>query len=152
MSVKLVCTNYDEENMQNTVVEATDNATGEPVSAKVWLEKSKNRYHIVLGQNSANRKFIAWNEFANNQDENGEYTVEDKLTGPRTIGTSQPDKKLIPYMTDEDKAEYDAIIERAIANKASQKKQPISEAEKLEAQIAKLQAKLAVLNTTEDVE
>lgn len=151
MSVKLTCTSFDEENMLNTVVEAVDNATNEPVSAKIWFEKSKNKYHIVLGANSANRKYIAWNEFANNQDENGEYTVEDKIGGPRVIGTSQPDKKLVPFMTEEDRAEYNAIIERAIANKASQKKQPLSEAEKLEAQIAKLQAKLAGL-TSEDAE
>jgi hypothetical protein len=132
--------------MNNTVVEAIDNATNEPVAAKIWFEKSKNKYHIVLGPNSSNRKYVAWNEFANNQDENGEYLVEDKIGGPRTLGTSQPDKKLIPFMTEEDKALYDEIIERAIANKASQKKQPLSEAEKLEKQIAKLQARLAGLN------
>jgi len=146
MSVKISCVEFDENDMNNTVVEAIDNATNEPVAAKIWFEKSKNKYHIVLGPNSSNRKYVAWNEFANNQDENGEYLVEDKIGGPRTLGTSQPDKKLIPFMTEEDKALYDEIIERAIANKASQKKQPLSEAEKLEKQIAKLQARLAGLN------
>ena len=146
MSVKISCVEFDENDMNNTVVEAIDNATNEPVAAKIWFEKSKNKYHIVLGPNSSNRKYVAWNDFANNQDENGEYLVEDKIGGPRTLGTSQPDKKLIPFMTEEDKALYDEIIERAIANKASQKKQPLSEAEKLEKQIAKLQARLAGLN------
>lgn len=149
MSVKLICTNYDEENMQNTVIDATDLATGEAVAAKMWFEKSKNKWHIVLGPNSANRKYIAFNEFSNNQNEDGEYVVEDKTTGPRVLGTSQPDRKLVPYMTPEDKAEYDAIIERAMANKASQKAAPMTEEEKLAKQIAKLQAKLAALNNEE---
>ena len=48
MSVKLTCTSFDEENMLNTVVEAVDNATNEPVSAKIWFEKSKNKYFIII--------------------------------------------------------------------------------------------------------
>lgn len=152
MSVKLVCTNYDEENMQNTTIEAVDLTTNEAVSAKMWFEKSKDKWHIVLGANSANRKYIVFNEFSNNQNEDGEYIVEDKTTGPRVLGTSQPDRKLVPFMTPEDKAEYDAIIERAIANKNSQKAAPLTEEEKLERQIAKLQAKLAAAKENADVE
>lgn len=143
MAVQITCKAFDEENMLNTVVEAVDLETEEEVDAKIWYEKSKDKYHIVLGKNSANRKYIAWNEFANKQDENGVYTVEDKTTGPRVLGTAQPDRKLVTYMSEEDKAEYDAIIARAIENRNSQKEQPLSEEEKLEKQIAKLQAKLA---------
>lgn len=121
--------------------EALDLATGEQVTAKNWYEKSKDKWHIVLGPNSANRKYIAHNEFFAKA-ENGEYVVEDKTTGPRVLGTAQPDKKLVPYMTPEDKEQYDAIIARAIENRNSQKAVELTDEEKLEKQIAKLKAKL----------
>lgn len=123
------------------VFEAVDLDTNEPVTCKNWFEKSKNKWHIVLGPNSANRKYIAHNEFESKA-VNDVYTVEDKTTGPRTMGTANPDKKLVPYMTEEDKADYDAIIARAIENRESQKAAPLSDEEKIEAQIAKLQKKL----------
>lgn len=123
------------------VFEAVDLTTGDTVTTKNWFEKSKDKWHIVLGPNSANRKYIAHNEFFSNC-ENDEYIVEDKTTGPRTLGTAQPDKKLVPYMTEEDKEKYEAIIARAIENRNNQKKVELTEEEKLEAQIAKLQAKL----------
>ena len=133
-----------------TLIEMTDNGpvfsaedltTGEQVTAKNWFEKSKDKWHIVLGQNSANRKYIAHNEFFAKA-EDDIYVVEDKTTGPRVLGTAQPDKKLVPYMTAEDKEKYDAIIARAIENRNAQKNVELTEEEKLEAQIAKLQAKL----------
>lgn len=130
-----------EETTNGPVFAAEDLATGEKVEAKNWFEKSKNKWHIVLGQNSANRKYIAHNEFFAKA-ENGEYVVEDKTTGPRVLGTAQPDRKLVPYMTAEDKEKYDAIIARAIENRNAQKKVELTEEEKIEAQIAKLQAKL----------
>ena len=134
-----------------TLIETTDNgpvfaaedlATGEKVEAKNWFEKSKDKWHIVLGPNSANRKYIAHNEFFAKV-EDGTYIVEDKTTGPRVLGTAQPDRKLVPYMTAEDKEKYDAIIARAIENRNAQKNVELTEEEKLEAQIAKLQARLA---------
>lgn len=122
---------------------ALDLATGETLPIKNWYEKSKNKWHIVLGQNSANRKYIAHNEFFAKMN-NDVYIVEDKTTGPRTLGTSQPDKKLVPYMTSEDKEMYEAIISRAAANRESQKKtKPVTEEERYLAQIAKLEKKLA---------
>ena len=130
-----------EQNENGPVFEALDLATNEQVVAKNWYEKSKEKWHIVLGPNSANRKYIAHNEFFAKA-ENDEYIVEDKTTGPRVLGTAQPDKKLVPYMTEEDKERYDAIIARAIENRNSQKAVELTEEEKLERQIAKLQAKL----------
>jgi hypothetical protein len=124
------------------VFAALDLANNEEVSAKNWYEKSKDKWHILLGPNSANRKYVAHNEF-NAKNIDGEYIVEDKTSGPRTLGTAQPDKKLVPYMTEEDKAEYDAIIARAIANREAQKNVELTEEEKLERAIAKLKAKLA---------
>ena len=133
------------------IFEAEDLATGEAVACKNWFEKSKDKWHIVLGPNSANRKYIAHNEFHAKAEE-GVYIVEDKTTGPRTLGTAQPDRKLIPYMTPEDKEKYEAIIARAIENRNAQKSVELSDEEKLMAQIAKLEAKLAAKRVEIDAE
>ena len=133
---------FVEQTKEGPVWEALDLETNEPVEAKNWFEKSKDKWHIVLGKNSANRKYIAHNEF-NTKNVDGVYVVEDKTTGPRVLGTAQPDRHLVPFMTEEDKVAYDAIIARAIENRNAQKNKPLSEEEKLAAQIAKLQAKLA---------
>lgn len=138
MAVKITLTEMTD---NGPVFEAVDLTTGEIVTTKNWFEKSKDKWHIVLGPNSANRKYIAHNEFFAKA-ENDEYVVEDKTTGPRVLGTAQPDKALVPYMTAEDKERYEAIIARAIENRNAQKKVELTEEEKLEAQIAKLQAKL----------
>lgn len=121
--VKIVQTGIDDGGLPIFV--ATEVDTNEPVSVKNWFEKSKNKWHIVLGPNSANRKYIAHNEFNTKAtpDEEGvlTYIVEDKTTGPRVMGTAQPDKWAIPYMTEEEKADYDAIIARAMERRAAEK-------------------------------
>lgn len=137
MAVKI--TLIDE--MDGPVFAAEDIATGEVVACKNWFEKSKDKWHIVLGPNSANRKYIAHNEFFAKA-ENGVYIVEDKTTGPRVLGTAQPDKALIPFMTTEDKENYDAIIARAMENRNLQATKKLSEEELLLAKIVKLEAKL----------
>ena len=147
MAVKIVHVGEDENNMP--MFEATDLETGEQVETKNWFEKSKNKWHIVLAKNSANRKYVAHNEFFTKA-EDGEYVVEDKTTGPRVLGTSQPDKALIPFMTDEEKADYEAIIARALERREEAKAKPLTEEEKIEAQIAKLQAKLAKAKAKDD--
>ena len=131
-----------EETDNGPVFEAEDLATGESVACKNWFEKSKDKWHIVLGANSANRKYIAHNEFRAKA-EDGVYIVEDKTTGPRVLGTAQPDRALVPFMTPEDKEKYDAIIARAIENREAQKNVELTEEEKLLAQIAKLEKKRA---------
>ena len=138
MAVKITLIDQTE---NGPIFAATDLATNEEVTVKNWYEKSKDKWHIVLGPNSANRKYIAHNEFFAKATD-GEYIVEDKTTGPRVLGTSQPDRGLIPYMTAEDKEKYDAIIARAIENRNAQKSVELTEEEKLEKQIAKLMAKL----------
>lgn len=139
MAVKITLIDETE---NGPVFEAEDLVTGEAVTCKNWFEKSKDKWHIVLGPNSANRKYIAHNEFRAKA-ENGTYIVEDKTTGPRILGTAQPDKKLVPFMTPEDKEKYDAIIARAIENRNAQKAVELTDEEKLLAQIAKLEKKLA---------
>lgn len=123
------------------VFAATDLETNTEVVCKNWFEKSKDKWHIVLAPNSSNRKYVAHNEFFAKAEDNV-YMVEDKTSGPRVLGTAQPDKKLVPYMTAEDKEEYDGIIARAIENRNAQKATPMTEIEKLEAAIAKAKAKL----------
>ena len=140
MAVKITLIDGTIEN--EPVFSALDLATGEEIATKNWFEKSKDKWHIVLASNSANRKYIAHNEFKAKAVD-GTYTVEDKTTGPRVLGTAQPDRGLVPFMTEEDKAEYDGIIARAIENRNAQKNVELTEEEKLEAQIAKLTAKLA---------
>lgn len=140
MAVKIKLLSNDTD---GPVFEATDLASGEPVVVKNWFEKSKDKWHVVLAANSANRKYVAHNEFFSKA-VNDEYTVEDKTTGPRSLGTAQPDKKLVPYMTAEDKEEYDGIIARALENmKAS--KVGKTEEEKLDEKIAKLKKRIAEL-------
>lgn len=136
------------ENTDNgPVFEAFDIDTNTTVTTKNWFEKSKDKWHIVLGPNSANRKYIAHNEFfAKAEDDT--YIVEDKTTGPRVLGTSEPDKKLVPFMTDEDRAAYEAIIARAKENRDAQKNKPLTEEEKLQKQIDSLMAKLAAKKAT----
>lgn len=141
MSVKIT---FIGENENGPIFEAFDLTTNEAVVAKNWFEKSKNKWHIVLGPNSANRKYIAHNEF-NAKNVNGEYVVEDKTTGPRVLGTAQPDKNLVPFMTPEDKKKYDDIIGRAMDNRAQSRTIELTEEQKLMAQIARLEKKLATL-------
>lgn len=137
--VKITLISNDE---NGPIFEAVDLGTGDNVPVKNFYEKSKEKWHIVLGPNSANRKYISHSEFFAKAID-GVYDVEDKTAGPRTLGTAQPDKKFIPFMTPEDKERYDAIIARAIENRDSQKKVELTEEEKLEARIKKLEAKLA---------
>lgn len=145
MAVKIVCVENGD-TIEDLKFMAEDLNTGKEVATKVWYEKSKSKYHIVLGPNSANRKYISLNEFDKNNKE-GEYVIEDKTTAPRVIGTSEPDKKLIPYMSDEDKARYTEIVDRAkeamLAEKVANKKQPKTELEKLLEKKAKLEKQIA---------
>lgn len=67
-----------------------------------------------------------------------------KTFGPR--GTTVPDAKLIAYLPEEDQNEYKAIIERARAAMKADKTKPLSELEKLQAKLAKLQAKIEEYN------
>lgn len=139
MSVKITCIDHE-----TPTFSAVDLATGEEISCKNWFEKSKNKWHVILGANSANRKYVAHNEILTNLVEDT-YIVEDKTTGPRQLGVSQPDKKLIPFMTEEDKLRYDEIIARALENKrastVAKVKTPLTEEEKLNRRIAALMKK-----------
>ena len=96
MAVLITKSGYDEENGINTFEAMDIDNNNELVEVKNWFEKSKDKWHIVLGPNSANRKYIAHNEYNAKATEAGEYTVEDRTTPPRELGTAQPDRKLVP--------------------------------------------------------
>lgn len=143
MAVELKLVKRNDETNDHEIV-AKDLATNSPVDLKNWFEKSKNKWHIVLGQNSANRKFISHNEFFSKINDDGIYIVEDKTTPPRVIGTKNPDDKLLVYATDEEKELYENII-----NKAREEKEKVegTEEEKLLAKIERAKAELEALKS-----
>lgn len=107
--------------------------------------------YIILSPNKANRK--CYNEkLADKQFTEGAESIPLYYRETRKIvnKTSMPNAKLIAYLPEDLQAEYKAIIDRAVAardaEKAAAKKPQLTEAEKLEAKIAKLKAKLAELN------
>lgn len=102
--------------------------------------------YIILTPNAANRKNVNEKKaeafFAENPDGRIEFTYK----ATRKLGDapkSLPNAKLISYLSEEDQAEYKAIIDRAIAARDADRKKPLTEEEKIRARIAKLQAQLA---------
>lgn len=140
--VKIIKSGFDESNNVNIYDCIDIDNNDEQVVCKNWYEKSKDKYHVVLGPNTANRKYIAHNEIEKNLVDN-EYVVADKTSGPRRLGTSEPHKKLVPYMTEEDKAAYEEIIGRAKKNKEAlaPKKSGKSEEEKFADKLNAFKAK-----------
>lgn len=110
---------------------------------------------IVFPANASNRKYMNAAKAAKLFDEDGIDHVDltykaTKVLGP--IGTRLPNSKLIAYLSEEDQAEYKAIIDRAIEAKKADKvvKPKMTEKEKLEAKLAKVQAQLAALESEEE--
>lgn len=124
-----------------------DLASGKELKNTFWFEKSKNKYHIRIDEaNSANRKYVSAKEFEANKTGN-DYVVEDKTTGPRVMGTSNPDKKFVPFMEADEKAFVERIwTELAKLHEANKpgKVDPNSE-EGLVAAIKRAEAKLAAM-------
>lgn len=110
---------------------------------------SKDDY-IALTPNKANRKWYrhtkADAQFEGGIDKIPLYYKATKTFGPvGSRSTAMPNAKLIAYLSEEEQAEYKAIIERAIAARDADKKKPMTEKEKLEAKIAKAKEALAKL-------
>lgn len=101
---------------------------------------------IALTPNASNRK---WFNKAKAEAEIAEkgyvelFYKASKTFGPQ--GTKLPNAKLISYLSEEEQAEYKAIIDRAMAARDADKKKPLTEKEKLMAQIERAKAKLAQL-------
>lgn len=109
------------------------------------------RHEIHLEPNSSNRKIWDWDD-AKEKCANGgriKLTYKPSIKLGTVTRTNVPNAKLIEYLNDEDKAEYLAIIERAKAAMEAARKKPMTEAEKLRAQIEKLNKKLSALESNE---
>lgn len=107
---------------------------------------------VIFTPNKSNRKCINKKKADKFFDEgNGEMDLYYKAT--KHIGSTSsriPNEALIKYLSEEDQAEYKAIIARAMAAKEADKKKPMTEREKLEAKIAKAKEALAKLLEGED--
>lgn len=114
------------------------------------LKISKDGIVYILTTNASCRKFYNVKNLNKLFDE-GAIEVPLTYKPPKVLGpvgsrsTSIPNAKLISYLSEEEQAEYKAIIDRAIAARNADKKKPMTEKEKLQARIAKAQAALAAL-------
>lgn len=104
--------------------------------------------YIILTPNKSNRK--NYNE-ANAEKffaENPDGMIELRYKATKHIGSSSsrlPNEALIKYLSEEDQAEYKAIIARAMEAKEADKKKPMTELEKAQAKFEKAKAALAKL-------
>lgn len=107
----------------------------------------ENDKTIVLTKNKSNRQWFNRAKAEAEIAEKGHVDLYYKAT--RKIGevsrNTMPNAKLISYLSEEDQAEYKAIMDRAIAARDADKKKPMSDKEKIQAKIAKLKAQLAEL-------
>lgn len=108
----------------------------------------ENGFGIALTPNAANRLWINHAK-ADKMLEEAEYIPlyykPTRKLGPKA--SHLPNAKLISYLSEEDQAEYKAIIDRAREAMEADKKKPMTDVEKVQAKIAKLQAQLAALTT-----
>lgn len=122
------------------------------------LKKTKDEISYILTENESNRKFFKAVEVEKVTGTDDGITLTFKpSTKLGEGGTRIPNAKLIDYLSDEDKAEYMAIIERAKAAMEAARKKPMTEEEKIQAKIDKLMTQMAKLNaakaeTEEDAE
>lgn len=118
---------------------------GNEALCKLWFEKKTSAYHVMLPKDHVSgRRYIRQNIVDEAINEEGEYTFGDKLEHRTGLTTGGWKSKL----TDEEKAELEkaeATIERikktAMARKVEKPEK--GSVEDLEAQLEKLQAKLA---------
>lgn len=101
---------------------------------------------IVLTKNKSNRQWYNRAKADKIIAEQGFVPLHYKAT--KHIGSSSariPNEALIKWLSEEDQAEYKAIIARAMQARDADKKQPMTELEKAKAKLAKAQAALAKL-------
>ena len=102
---------------------------------------TKDGKSYILPDNPSNRHFWAISRV---QDEPVELTYkESKTFGPRD--NSQPRKKLEDYLTDEEKAIIEDLMNKAKARKEADKPKPLTEVEKAKIAAQKAQAKYEAL-------
>ena len=138
---------FIERNENGDVVlhDVIENKVSEP------LMPSKDGVAYVLPKNSTNRK---WSNIAkvNEVLDRGEtypltYKASIKLGA---VSKHAPYEKWIGFLDEAEQNEVKDLYTKAAAAKAAAKPEPKSEADKLRDKIAKLQAKIAELDTTND--
>jgi hypothetical protein len=111
----------------------TDNGVESIINAITTDGKS-----LILPENASGRKFFALSKF-----EKSELHELNAINRDTSAERPTSRKSLLEYMTPEDKALYDAIMERAkAAREEANKKVPLTEEQKLRNRLAKLQAQL----------
>ena len=139
---------FIERNENGDVVlhDVIENKVSEP------LMPSKDGVAYVLPKNSANRK---WSNIAKVKEvlDRGEtypltYKASIKLGA---VSKHAPYEKWIGFLDEAEQNEVKDLYAKAVAAKAAAKPEPKSEADKLRDKIAKLQAKIAELDTTNTV-
>lgn len=108
----------------------------------------ENGRTIALTKNAANRQYCAVAKANAGIEADGCFVLTVRTTGPRKLGDapkSIPNAKLISYLSEEEQAEYKAIIDRAIAAREADRKKPMTELEKAQVRLEKARAALAKL-------
>ncbi len=115
---------------------------------------TKDGKSICLTKNASNRQWMSvvrLDKWFETTDEAFPLTYKaTRKLGESTGRVTMPNAKLISYLSEEDQAEYKAIIDRAIAARDADKKKPVTAEEKLQAKIAKLKAQIAKLEAQEE--
>lgn len=117
----------------------------------IWFEKKSGKYHLKLKKgNPSNREFIRLDVFEKGQI-NGVYEFETKMSGPRTIGTTNWQSR----MTDEEFDGYNSYLEQIedLKTRVNELKEivtarapkELTPAEKLQKKIDELLARQAAL-------
>lgn len=114
-----------------------------PVVLKTQLTHGK--LEVKLPENPSGRQFVMCNIIDASPDG---YTVPERITAPRVLNTKKPEN----YLTDEEKAIIADIMAKATERMNADIKKELTPEEKLRAQIAKLEAKLAGMKNKEDAE
>lgn len=111
----------------------------------------ENGFGIALTPNAANRLWInraKADKLLDEQEFIPLYYKPTRKLGPQTFKT--PHAKLISYLSEEEQAEYNAIIDRARAAMEADKKKPLTDIEKAELRLKKAQEALAKLQAEQN--
>ena len=110
---------------------------------KVVHENKTGKDWIVQPENSSNRKVVDLAKVT-------EQPLELNYRETRVIGPRGSGKKLEDYMTPEERATVDAIMEACRERKLADKPQPKTELQKAMELVAKYQAKVAALQAAQN--
>ena len=119
---------------------------------------SNKKMAIFMPASPCNRKLIllsvANKHFANEDEMVLEFKASKHIEGGgyHTLEVGKPlkkDEKLVEFLNDEQKAEYQAIVDEAIKTYNAQKKEPLTELEKAQLALAKAQRQIATLKGEE---